>query len=87
MEGWLHVRVHAGHLGWTSTAAEESLATQRHASPPFTRPFSRALVQGLIAMLLMMAQALLHARLLIMPLFSVLLSTGTSLPPLISSTT
>lgn len=79
-EGWLHVGVHVGHLAWTSTAAVVSLRTQRHANPPLIQPSLRALVQGLIAMLLMMAQALLHARLMNMPLFSALALMGTVSP-------
>ena len=69
-EGWLHVRVHVRPLGWTGTAAAGSLPTQPHASPPFTRPFSSELVQGLIAMLSTMVPAFSLARLMTMPSFS-----------------
>jgi hypothetical protein len=66
-----------GHLDWTSTAAVESLPTQRHANPPLIPPSLRGLVQALIAMLLMMARALLHARLTIITLFSAPALMGT----------
>lgn len=67
------VRVHVKHSGLTSTAAAATLLTQQPAGLHFIPPFSSELVPGLIAMLLMTAPALSHARLMNMPLFSVLL--------------
>ena len=55
------------HLGWTSTAAVGSLQIHRHAAHPSIPASSRELAPGPTAMLLMMAQALLHARLMSMP--------------------
>lgn len=71
-EGWLLVGVHVRHSGWTSTAAVGSLLTQQHVNPPSTQPSLRELVPKLIAMPLMIALALLLARLMITPLFSAL---------------
>jgi hypothetical protein len=64
-------------LVWISIAAVDSLLTQQHASLPSIQPFSSELVQELTVMLLMMAQALLHARPLNTPLFSAPTATGT----------
>lgn len=78
MEGmvWLPARVLVRHSGSTSTAAVESLPTRQHVVPLSTQPFSSKLAQEPIAMLLMMAQALSLARLMNIPLFSVLTIMG-----------
>lgn len=76
---WLLVKVLVRPLDWTSTVAAGSLPTQLHADHHFIQLFSNELVHGLIATLLMMAPALSHARLLIMPSFSAPLPTG--MPP------
>lgn len=73
---WLHARVHARHLGWTSIAAVGSLLTQPPANLLSTQPFSSEPVQEPIATLLMMAQALLLARHMSIPLFSALKVMG-----------
>lgn len=70
------VEVHVKHLGWINTAVAGNLLIQLLAGHHFIHPFSSELVQELIAMHLMMAQALLHARHIIMTLYSVLILAG-----------
>lgn len=59
---WLHVGVHVMHLGLISTVAVGSLLTQTHVGLQCTQPSSREPVQRPIAMHLMMAPALSHAK-------------------------
>lgn len=73
---WLHARVRARHSVWTSTAAAGSLLTQPHADRLSIQPYSSEPVQEPIAMLLMMAQALLLARLMSILFFSALKMMG-----------
>lgn len=71
MGTWLPAKVRARHLDQTNFAAAENLRIRQHADHHSIRAFLRELVQGLIVTPSMMAPALLHARLTIMPLFFV----------------
>ena len=65
------------HSSWISIAAVENLQIQIHASLHIIQPYSRKLVQELIAMRLTMAPALSLAKHMNTILFSVPTATGT----------
>jgi len=73
----LVVEVLVRHSSWTSIAAVENLQIQIHVILPIIQPYSRRLVQELIAMRLTMAPALSLAKHTNTILFSVPTATGT----------
>lgn len=68
--------MHVKHLGQIGIVAVGSMQIQIHVGLPITQYSSRKLVQGLIAMHLMMGPVLSHARPLIIPSLSAPASLG-----------